>query len=115
MGKQSDSLGDIMKSYENVSRNYLTRRIPVIIRINELSEISARVIYKSKKTKSILNYNLCFIRCINYSGFFRLIKIILTTCKIYLTYCKLEYIILYNKKYLYIKETFLCQNTLLAF
>ena len=35
MGKQSDSLGDRMKSYENVSRNYLTRRIPVIIRINE--------------------------------------------------------------------------------
>lgn len=54
MGKQSNSLGDGMKSYENVSRNYLTRRIPVIIHINELSEISARVTYKSKKTKSIL-------------------------------------------------------------
>lgn len=35
MGKQSNSLGDGMKSYENISRNYLTRRIPVIIRINE--------------------------------------------------------------------------------
>ena len=35
MGKQSDSLGDRMNSSENISRNYLTRRIPVIIRINE--------------------------------------------------------------------------------
>lgn len=34
MGKRSDSLGDRMKSYENISRNYLTRRIPVIIRID---------------------------------------------------------------------------------
>lgn len=29
-----DSLGDRMKRYENVSRNYLTRRVPVIIRID---------------------------------------------------------------------------------
>ena len=29
-----DSLGDRMKAYENISRNYLTRRIPVIIRID---------------------------------------------------------------------------------
>lgn len=29
-----DSLGDRMKEYENVSRNYLTRHIPVIIRID---------------------------------------------------------------------------------
>ena len=32
MGK--DSLGDRMKKYENVNRNYLTRRVPVIIRID---------------------------------------------------------------------------------
>ena len=29
-----DSLGDRMKAYENISRNYLTRRIPVIIRLD---------------------------------------------------------------------------------
>jgi len=29
-----DSLGDRMKGYENISRNYLTRRMPVIIRID---------------------------------------------------------------------------------
>lgn len=29
-----DSLGDRMKTYENVNRNYLTRRTPVIIRID---------------------------------------------------------------------------------
>ena len=29
-----DSLGDRMKGYENVTRNYLTRRLPVIIRID---------------------------------------------------------------------------------
>jgi tRNA(His) 5'-end guanylyltransferase len=29
-----DSLGDRMKNYENVSRNYLTRRMPVIIRLD---------------------------------------------------------------------------------
>lgn len=34
MTKKRDSLGDRMKSYENVSRNYLTRRIPVVIRID---------------------------------------------------------------------------------
>ena len=32
MGNQRDSLGDRMKRYEYVSRNYLTRRVPVIIR-----------------------------------------------------------------------------------
>lgn len=31
---KNDSLGDRMKRYENVSRTYLTRRIPVIIRID---------------------------------------------------------------------------------
>ena len=31
MGNQRDSLGDRMKRYEYVSRNYLTRRVPVII------------------------------------------------------------------------------------
>lgn len=36
MSKIKDSLGDRMKGYENVSRNYLTRRIPAIIRIDEL-------------------------------------------------------------------------------
>jgi tRNA(His) 5'-end guanylyltransferase len=30
----SDDIGDRMKSYENVTRNYLTRRIPMIIRID---------------------------------------------------------------------------------
>jgi tRNA(His) 5'-end guanylyltransferase len=34
MAKQKDSLGDRMKKYENISRNYLTRRIPVIIRVD---------------------------------------------------------------------------------
>ena len=29
-----DSLGDRMKDYENISRNYLTRKIPVIVRID---------------------------------------------------------------------------------
>lgn len=29
-----DSLGDRMKCYENVTRNYLTRRVPVIIRVD---------------------------------------------------------------------------------
>lgn len=30
----NDSLGDRMKGYENISRTYLTRRIPVIIRVD---------------------------------------------------------------------------------
>jgi hypothetical protein len=30
----NSSLGERMKSYENISRNYLTRKIPVIIRID---------------------------------------------------------------------------------
>ena len=30
----NDTLGDRMKGYENVNRNYLTRRVPVIIRID---------------------------------------------------------------------------------
>ena len=36
MGKKSvrDSLGDRMKSYENITRNYLTRRMPVVIRLD---------------------------------------------------------------------------------
>lgn len=34
MSNIKDSLGDRMKGYENVSRNYLTRRIPAIIRID---------------------------------------------------------------------------------
>lgn len=34
MGKQRDSLGDRMKTYENVTRNYLTRKMPVIIRLD---------------------------------------------------------------------------------
>lgn len=32
MGKQNDSLGNRMKEYESVSRHFLTRRIPAIIR-----------------------------------------------------------------------------------
>lgn len=31
---KNDSLGDRMKAYENISRHYLTRRVPVIIRID---------------------------------------------------------------------------------
>lgn len=31
---KKDSLGDRMKSYENISRNHLTRRLPVIIRLD---------------------------------------------------------------------------------
>lgn len=34
MSHKNDSLGDRMKCYENVSRNYLTRRVPVIIRVD---------------------------------------------------------------------------------
>lgn len=34
MANKKDSLGDRMKRYENVSRNYLTRRVPVIIRLD---------------------------------------------------------------------------------
>lgn len=34
MGNKKDSLGDRMKRYENISRNYLTRQIPVIIRLD---------------------------------------------------------------------------------
>lgn len=34
MGNNKDSLGDRMKQYENISRIYLTRRMPVIIRID---------------------------------------------------------------------------------
>ena len=34
MGKNFNSLGDRMKRYEYVSRNYLPRRVPVIIRID---------------------------------------------------------------------------------
>ena len=30
---KKDSLGDRMKNYEDVTRNYLTRRTPVIARI----------------------------------------------------------------------------------
>lgn len=34
MSNKKDSLGDRMKGYENIPRNYLTRRIPVIIRLD---------------------------------------------------------------------------------
>lgn len=34
MSNKKDSLGDRMKTYENVTRTYLTRRMPVIIRID---------------------------------------------------------------------------------
>ena len=34
MANKKDSLGDRMKKYEGVSRNYLTRRVPVIIRLD---------------------------------------------------------------------------------
>lgn len=34
MSHRNDSLGDRMKGYENISRNYLTRRVPVIIRLD---------------------------------------------------------------------------------
>ena len=34
MSNKKDSLGDRMKSYENISRTHLTRRVPVIIRID---------------------------------------------------------------------------------
>ena len=31
---KNDNLGDRMKMYEDVNRNYLTRRMPVIIRVD---------------------------------------------------------------------------------
>lgn len=34
MSKKYDSLGDRMKGYENIARNYLTRRVPTIIRVD---------------------------------------------------------------------------------
>ncbi len=34
MAKKKDALGDRMKAYENISRNYLTRRVPAIIRLD---------------------------------------------------------------------------------
>lgn len=34
MAKKKDALGDRMKGYENISRIYLTRRVPVIIRLD---------------------------------------------------------------------------------
>lgn len=34
MANKKDSLGDRMKGYENISRNYLIRRVPVIIRLD---------------------------------------------------------------------------------
>ena len=34
MSKKYDSLGDRMKGYENIARNYLTRRTPTIIRVD---------------------------------------------------------------------------------
>ena len=34
MSKQRDSLGDRMKQYEYVTRNYLTRKLPVIVRLD---------------------------------------------------------------------------------
>lgn len=34
MSNKKDSLGDRMKGYENISRNHLTRRTPVIIRLD---------------------------------------------------------------------------------
>lgn len=34
MSNNKDSLGDRMKGYENISRIYLTRRTPIIIRID---------------------------------------------------------------------------------
>lgn len=34
MANKKDALGDRMKAYENISRNYLTRRVPVIIRLD---------------------------------------------------------------------------------
>lgn len=34
MGKKKDALGNRMKAYEGASRNFLTRRIPVIIRLD---------------------------------------------------------------------------------
>lgn len=34
MSNKKNSLGDRMKEYENISRNYLTRRVPVIIRLD---------------------------------------------------------------------------------
>ena len=34
MSNEKDSLGDRMKRYEGVSRTYLVRRMPVIIRID---------------------------------------------------------------------------------
>ncbi len=34
MSNKNDSLGDRMKGYENISRAYLTRRVPIIIRLD---------------------------------------------------------------------------------
>ena len=34
MSNNKDSLGDRMKQYEYVTRNYLTRKLPVILRLD---------------------------------------------------------------------------------
>lgn len=34
MANKKDALGDRMKGYENITRNYLTRRVPAIIRLD---------------------------------------------------------------------------------
>ena len=34
MSNKNDSLGDRMKAYENITRNYLTRKLPAIIRLD---------------------------------------------------------------------------------
>ena len=39
MANKKDALGDRMKAYENISRNYLTRRVPVIIRLDRTSVV----------------------------------------------------------------------------
>lgn len=37
MSRKNDNLGNRMKGYENVTRNYLTRRMPVIVRLDGVS------------------------------------------------------------------------------
>lgn len=55
MSKKYDSLGDRMKGYENIARNYLTRRIPTIIRVDGKA-------FHTFTNGLCNNYNGCMVR-----------------------------------------------------
>ena len=77
MSNKKDSLGDRMKSYEGISRIYLTKRMPVIIRIDgkafhsftkgfrrTFDEILIKAMQETAKylCKNIMGCNLIWLR-----------------------------------------------------